>query len=233
MAKRLWILVAALSGAAPAQEAAAPKPPAQLGVRIAAIDAETRGAYAIPEGVVGIVIVDAIPDTPAAKAGMKPGDVLVQFAGAPVHTTDELIALVRARSPGDEVAYVIRRGDGTIDGKLRLASPPGLPAGPSAEAGATPDPQLEERLDRVQRGIEELQRRIRSGGPRTIADWISREEKRLEEARASGDKRAIHRAEIRLELLREMEEQGVRGIDERLDRIQEKLDRILKRLGER
>ncbi len=221
MARRMWILLAALAGTAAAQEPQQEKARGYLGVRIGQVDAETRAAFGIPEAVAeGVVILDAVPDAPAAKAGFKQGDVLVQFAGAPVRTTDELIALVRARAPGDEVAYVVRRGDGTIDGRLKLGTPP---APPPIER------PLEERLDRVQRDIEELDRRLRKT-PRTIAEWRKAEERRLEDARARGDRELVRKAEIRIELLREMEAEGVRGP---LDRIEKKLDRVLERLGER
>lgn len=220
MPKRFLIL-AALAAAAPAQDTP-PARPGFLGVRIAPLDAENRAAFGIAEAVTeGVIIVEALPDTAAAKAGLQPGDVLVQLAGAPVRTTDELIAVVRARAPGDEIAYLVRRGEGRIDGRLKLGTPP-----------APPPDKIEERIDRVQREIEELDRKLRKG-PRTVSDWVRAEERRLEEARARGDRAAVERSEIRLELLKEMEVEGVRGQEERLDRIEKKLDGILKRLGER
>lgn len=227
MAKRTWILLVALAGTVAAQEA--PKARGYLGVRIAPIDPETRAAYSIPEGITeGVIIIDAMPEAPAAKAGLKEGDVLVKFAGAPVRTPEDLIELVRARAPGEEVKYVLRRGDGTIDGTLKLAP---LPEASEAPAAPT-DPGIEGRLDRVQRDIEELHRRLQRG-PRTIEDWRRREEQRLAEARERRNPEAAHKAEIRIELLREMEEEGVRGLEERVSRIEKKLDEILARLGER
>lgn len=223
MAKRIWIVLAAFAGAAAAQEPQ--KAGGYLGVQVGPVDAEARTVFGIPEAIAeGVVIIDAMPDTPAAKAGFKRGDVLVQFAGAQVRNPDELIALVRARAPGDEVAYVVRRGDGTIDGRLKLASPPAAPP--------TPKETLEERLDRVQREIEQLDGRLRKR-PRTLAEWLKAETREAAAARARGDREAVHRAEIRIELLKEMEREGVRGAAERLDRIEKKLDRILERLGER
>jgi hypothetical protein len=230
MAKCMWIL-AALAGTAAAQEQAAPaqqqeKAPGFLGVRVGALDAVTEGA----------VILEAMADLPAAKAGLRRGDVVVRFAGSPVRTPDDLIALVRAKPPGDEVAYVVRRGDGTIDGRLKLGR-----QAPEAPPMETP---LEERLDRVQRDIEGVERRLRKG-PRTIGEWLRVEERRLEDARARGDREAARRAEIRAELLRELAAEGVRGPGQPaaagrweiapadLERIERKLDRILERLGER
>ncbi len=208
MAKSMWVLLVALAGAAPAQE----KAPGFLGVRVAPAQ---KGD--------GVVILESMPGTAAARAGLMPGDLLVQLAGAPVRTPEELFAAVRGRAAGEEVAYVLLRGAGRIEGKLKLgASPPEAP----------PALPLEERLDRAEKGIEELERRLRRG-PRSLADWRRAEERHLEALRAKGDREGIRRAEIRLELLREMEAEGVRGLSERVDRIERKVDRILERLGER
>jgi putative serine protease PepD len=40
---------------------------------------------------------------PADQAGMRPGDVIVAIDGRPVSTPEELVVLLRAREPGDEV----------------------------------------------------------------------------------------------------------------------------------
>jgi hypothetical protein len=216
----MWVILS-LAGAAAAQE----KAPGYLGVRIAPINPETRAAHGLPEAVTeGIVVLETMPGAPAAKAGLRPGDVILRFGGAPVRTPEDLITLVRSQAPGAEVAYVLARGDGRIEGKLTLgASPPEAP----------PAPPLEERLERVQKGIEELQRRLGRRGPRPLGEWLGAEERKLGEARARGDREGIRRSETRIELLREMEAEGVRGLEERVDRIEKKVDRILERLGER
>ncbi|MFJ4174081.1 M50 family metallopeptidase [Microbacterium sp. NPDC089696] len=48
------------------------------------------------------------PATPAAEAGIKPGDVLVSIDGAPVSTFAEATAIVQA-SPGETLDVVVRR----------------------------------------------------------------------------------------------------------------------------
>jgi regulator of sigma E protease len=47
--------------------------------------------------------------SPAERAGLKPGDVIVEVQGSPVHTWFELVALTSAR-PGKETAFKVRRG---------------------------------------------------------------------------------------------------------------------------
>jgi putative serine protease PepD len=48
------------------------------------------------------------PGGPAANAGLQPGDVIVAFAGQPVHSMDDLIVNIRSHRPGDtvQIAYV-------------------------------------------------------------------------------------------------------------------------------
>ena len=47
---------------------------------------------------------------PSAKAGLRPGDVIVAFNGNPVTTADELIVDVRSHQPGDKVRVTYKRG---------------------------------------------------------------------------------------------------------------------------
>ncbi len=55
------------------------------------------------------------PGGPAEKAGLKPGDVVIEFEGRPVSDDGELIVAIRARAVGDEVTLTIRRGGSEQD----------------------------------------------------------------------------------------------------------------------
>ena len=48
------------------------------------------------------------PDSPADRAGLRAGDVIVRFAGVAVRTLDDLVFALRSRRPGDavEVSYL-------------------------------------------------------------------------------------------------------------------------------
>lgn len=60
----------------------------------------------------GVLVSGVREDSPAAKAGLEDGDVIVELDGKPVSDPDGLRDLVRGRSPGDEVdVVVIREGD--------------------------------------------------------------------------------------------------------------------------
>ena len=59
----------------------------------------------------GVLVAEVFPDTPAAKAGLKAGDIIVGFAGKPVSSPQELQGLVEMVKPGStESLAIIREG---------------------------------------------------------------------------------------------------------------------------
>src|SRR5690606_6171632 len=61
----------------------------------------------------GVVVLDLVEDGPAAAAGIAAGDVITAIDGEPVETAEDLLALLRARSPGDQVEVELLRGGET------------------------------------------------------------------------------------------------------------------------
>lgn len=59
----------------------------------------------------GVVVESVLPDTLAARLGMKPMDVLVELAGRPVHGRADIGAALRAAGDTRVEAVVIRRGE--------------------------------------------------------------------------------------------------------------------------
>lgn len=51
------------------------------------------------------------PDGPADKAGLKEGDLIIEFGGAEVENSDELIAMVRSKRVGDRVTIKYQRNN--------------------------------------------------------------------------------------------------------------------------
>jgi len=51
-----------------------------------------------------------VPDGPAAKAGLQPGDVIVAVDGEKVTGADELIVGIRSREPGQTIRLTVQRG---------------------------------------------------------------------------------------------------------------------------
>jgi putative serine protease PepD len=61
-----------------------------------------------PEG--GAEVGAVVEDGPAARAGLRAGDTIVEIADQPVRDPDDVSAVVNARRPGDEVRVVVERG---------------------------------------------------------------------------------------------------------------------------
>jgi len=126
---RLLVSVLALLVTAGAVEAG---PWSWLGVRIRDMSEqemdELAGRHGIGEGF-GVVIVDVMEDTPASRAGMRPGDIVVALEGRPVTDTRLLQRLI-ARAPVDgDVRLTILRKDGRKAVPVRLMAMPRPVAG--------------------------------------------------------------------------------------------------------
>jgi Zn-dependent M28 family amino/carboxypeptidase len=72
----------------------------------------------------GARIAAVIPGSPAERAGLSAGDVIVSFAGASVASLEELAALLRAQSEGSEVAIEVQRGAERIELRAVLGRRP-------------------------------------------------------------------------------------------------------------
>jgi len=60
----------------------------------------------------GVIITGVLQDGPAAKGGMKPGDVVTGVAGQAVHNVSELLSSVAALKPGVNAAFEVQRPQG-------------------------------------------------------------------------------------------------------------------------
>lgn len=118
----------------------------------------------------GVALDQVLPDSPADRAGLKPGDRLVALDGRPIHSTFDLDDRLARTAAGAEVAVAYLRGEGfqrkrgTLTVRTGLRPPTDAPAGPdrSRPKAAPPppapaDPALLERLDRLERRVKELE----------------------------------------------------------------------------
>jgi len=69
----------------------------------------------------GVRFADIRPGSPAAKAGLKAGDILVEFDGKPIQNLYDFTYALRAKKPGQEVLVKVLRGDQPIVAKVLLA----------------------------------------------------------------------------------------------------------------
>ncbi|MEU9854813.1 trypsin-like peptidase domain-containing protein [Streptomyces sp. NPDC047974] len=65
------------------------------------------------------------PDGPAAKAGLRPGDVITKVDGQRVHNGEELIVKIRAHRPGDALALTLTRDGREMTRTITLGSAQG------------------------------------------------------------------------------------------------------------
>ena len=121
---RSMLVVAALAlAAAPlaAQTAAPAAPaPAQTGY----------GAWfgSIPDtegGDAGILLRGTTPGSPAQKAGLKEGDLIVWMDKGPVASLADMVQVLRARQPGDTIEVAFFRGQEKKTIKVVLGARPG------------------------------------------------------------------------------------------------------------
>jgi len=59
----------------------------------------------------GAFVTELLPGSPADKAGIKPGDVITEFAGEEITTAEELIQAIRSSQIGQRVKITFWRGD--------------------------------------------------------------------------------------------------------------------------
>lgn len=68
----------------------------------------------------GVKFADVRPGSPAAKAGLKGGDILTEFDGKPIQNLYDFTYALRAKKAGQEVLVKVLRGDQTIEAKVLL-----------------------------------------------------------------------------------------------------------------
>jgi serine protease DegQ len=59
----------------------------------------------------GVLITGVLQNGPAARGGVRPGDVVVEVAGQPVRQSRDLLSAVAALAPGSRAELVVQRGD--------------------------------------------------------------------------------------------------------------------------
>ena len=98
-----------------------------LGVRIRDLSEQEMDELSTRHGIregFGVVIVEVMDNTPAARAGMRPGDVVVAFEDRPVTETRLLQRLI-AQAPSDrDVRLTVLRTAGRKALPVRLVSMP-------------------------------------------------------------------------------------------------------------
>ena len=146
----------------PAQPPVPPVPPSRmvipsgsyLGVGIQELTAERAKALKLREET-GVEITRVAPDSPAEKAGLKSGDVVLQINGIKVDGLEQSSRLVRETPAGHEVKLEIFRNGATQTIMARVAERPPVPALPDGIGFRMPDvPRLIQGLRSPMLGVE-------------------------------------------------------------------------------
>ncbi|TCB36978.1 Do family serine endopeptidase [Acinetobacter sp. ANC 4910] len=105
-----------------------------LGVMMQDIDRNLAESYNLPKPE-GALITDVTPNSPAAKAGLKAGDIVLKYNGAAISRTSELLNYLNRSVPNQTIQLEILRDDITRNISATLTTAPDdTPA--KAEQGA-------------------------------------------------------------------------------------------------
>jgi len=80
----------------------------RIGVRLQELTVELARALKLPRAA-GALVVETFPGYSAARAGVRPGDVIVRFDGQPVEAEAELVRLTARATPGATVDVELLR----------------------------------------------------------------------------------------------------------------------------
>lgn len=110
-----------------------------LGVMIQDVNRDLAESFGLDKPA-GALVAQVVPDSPAAEAGLQPGDIIVEFDGEEIDRSGDLPHVVGRIRAGSEVeAIIVRDGDRErIDVRVgELGEDPGRVAGtsPQREAG--------------------------------------------------------------------------------------------------
>ena len=68
----------------------------------------------------GVLFADVQNNSPAGKAGLKPGDLMVEFDGKPIQNLYDFTYALRSKKPGDMVVVVVKRNGQDINADVTL-----------------------------------------------------------------------------------------------------------------
>ena len=90
-----------------------------IGISLRPVDEVSAKSLKL-EKVIGALVDDILKDSPAEKAGIEPGDVILELDGKPVNSSNDLQSLVAQRRAGDKVNLKIWRDGKSITKSVTL-----------------------------------------------------------------------------------------------------------------
>ncbi len=108
-----------------------------LGVTIQGVDPDMAKAFGLPHGG-GALIGDVTPDSPAAKAGLQRGDVVLELNGKTVNGPDDLSVTVSEMAPGSVAHLTLFRDGQKKEVDVTLGEYPEKPGAKTEQGQAEP-----------------------------------------------------------------------------------------------
>jgi len=96
-----------------------------MGATVQPLTPEIAEGLGLPADQKGALVAELVPDGPAARAGLQPGDLILQVDGAAVGTTTELTRKVALAHEGEAIRLRIRRAGKVQDVVLHSGVRPG------------------------------------------------------------------------------------------------------------
>lgn len=145
----------------------------RLGITALQISAELRAHLGAPSDR-GILIDAVLPDSPAARAGLRVGDIVTDVDGAAAKSASDVVSAMADRKKGDQVNIVAIRDGKRLDLRARLESDPGpawqtrqfegfngLPGNGNGWFRFDGNPQdMSRAIDELRQRMEELERKL-------------------------------------------------------------------------
>ncbi|MEX0567648.1 MAG: S1C family serine protease [Candidatus Njordarchaeota archaeon] len=94
-----------------------------LGVYAATVNKPLSAYYGLPV-THGALIMKVVPYSPAYRAGLRPGDIILKIDSDEIKTADDLSSAIRRRRIGDEISVEFWRGRTGYKVKIELEAPP-------------------------------------------------------------------------------------------------------------
>jgi serine protease Do len=98
----------------------------ELGINFQSVDAGIVKGLDLPQGTQGAVVVEVIPNTPAAQSGLKQSDVITRLDGNAVTNSYDLQRLISESKPGTKVTVTLLRGSEETQAGVGVISHPEL-----------------------------------------------------------------------------------------------------------
>jgi len=143
------------------------KGPAVLGIETGELTPAAKERLGVTVDA-GAVVEKVVPNSPAAAAGLQPGDVITKLDGKAIADPTALQEAVRKAGAGKEVTITVARGKESKDLKAKLEAGSGsfTISGLQFELSGPSTQKLEQRIDQLEKRVQELEKKLNQQPPK-------------------------------------------------------------------